>query len=223
MAYKILLLEDDVLLSEILLEFLSEHHFEVWHCENATEALDMGYENHFDLYLFDVMVPQGDGFEALKTLREAGKLAPAIFITSLAKLKDLELGYQSGCDDYIRKPFELAELLLRIQTLLKRNFAHTNKDFEDFGNGVRFDLVSKTIYRDEELVFLPKKEIELLSILLQKPNQFISQQEIFERLWDFHQEPSEMSLRVYIKNLRALIGKDKIINQRGNGYCYVKH
>ncbi|PAF47893.1 two-component system response regulator [Helicobacter sp. 12S02232-10] len=222
MSHRILLLEDDPLLSEIVFEFLSEHHFEVCHCENATEALDMGYENNFDLYLFDVMVSGGDGFWVLKMLRDGGKTIPAIFITSLSSVQDLELGYESGCDDYIRKPFELEELLLRIRTLLKRNFAHMNTDFEDFGNGVRFEFQTKSIYKNKDLIFLPKKEVELLNIFLQNPNRFISQQEIFEKLWSYYEEPSDMSLRVYIKNLRALIGKDKIINQRGNGYCYVK-
>ncbi|PAF46530.1 two-component system response regulator [Helicobacter sp. 12S02634-8] len=222
MGHKILLLEDDFLLSEIVREFLCEHQLEVCHCEGAKEALDLGYENNFDLYLFDVMVDGGDGFEVLDMLRKAGKKTPAIFITSLSSMQDLQAGYQSGCDDYIRKPFELNELLLRIYALLKRKFAHISEDFEDFGNGVRFELHTKLVYRGKDIVFLPKKEIELLNILLQKPNQFISQQEIFERLWEYGEEPSDMSLRVYIKNLRFLIGKDKIINQRGNGYCYVK-
>ncbi|PAF41259.1 response regulator transcription factor [Helicobacter sp. 11S03491-1] len=222
MSNKILFLEDDILLSEIIMEFLSEYHFEIWHCESASGALDLAYEQNFDIYLFDVMIFGGDGFEVLTKLRNMGKTTPAIFITSLSSMQDLEQGFGSGCDDYIRKPFELEELLLRINVLLKRNFAHRNGDFEDFGNGVKFEFCTKNIYHEGELIFLPKKEIMLLSIFLQKPNQFISQQEIFDVLWNYDEEPSDMSLRVYIKNLRTLIGKDKIINQRGNGYCYVR-
>lgn len=222
MANKILLLEDDVLLSEIILEFLIEHDFKVSHCINALEALDTAYEQNFDIYIFDVMIPEGDGFKTLKTLREYGKNTPAIFMTSLSSMQDLQLGYKSGCDDYIRKPFELEELLLRINVLLKRNYAYNNSDFEDFGNGVKFQYLTKNVYKNDELIFLPKKEIELLSLLIKKTNQIINQQEIFSVLWGYDEEPSEMSLRVYIKNLRTLIGKDRIINQRGNGYCYVK-
>ncbi|MDO7252991.1 response regulator transcription factor [Helicobacter cappadocius] len=222
MHNRVLLLEDDVLLSEILIEFLNEHHFNIHHCTDALEAMDIAYEQNFDIYLLDVMIPDGDGFKVLKSLREMGKTTPAIFITSLSSMQNLEQGYQSGCDDYIRKPFELEELLLRINVLLKRNFAHKNTDFEDFGNGVRFEFHTKAVYQGDRLLFLPKKEIKLLSIFVEKPNQFITQQEIFDELWGYDEQPSDMSLRVYIKNLRSLIGKDKIVNQRGNGYCYVK-
>lgn len=222
MASRVLLLEDDVLLSEILVEFLNEHHFEVYHCEDAIQAINLAYEQNFDTYLLDVMVQTGDGFDVLSELRKMGKTTPTIFITSLSSMEDLEQGYKSGCDDYIRKPFELGELLLRMNVLLKRNFAHKNTDFEDFGNGVRFEFYTKSVYRGDRLVFLPKKEIRLLSIFVEKPNQFITQQEIYDELWEYDEHPSDMSLRVYVKNLRNLIGKDKIVNQRGNGYCYVK-
>ncbi|PAF52610.1 response regulator transcription factor [Helicobacter sp. 13S00477-4] len=222
MPNKILLLEDDILLAEIILEFLNEHHFEVIHCSNGVELLDIAYEKNFDIYLFDVMVPEKNGFDVLLTLRNMGKMAPAIFITSLANIENLQQGYKSGCDDYIRKPFKLEELLLRIQTLLKRPFTHRKENFEDFGNGVKFEFETKSVYKDTELLFLPKKEIELLGLFLQNPNQIITKETIFEKLWDYDENPSDMSLRVYIKNLRSLIGKNKIINQRGNGYCYVK-
>ena len=111
MATKILLLEDDFVLSEIICEFLIEVGFEVTHCDNASDALNLAYEKQFDIWLLDVKVPEGDdfvkssdlpGFELLKALREARKTTPCIFITSLSSLQDVQSGYGVGCDDFLK-------------------------------------------------------------------------------------------------------------------------
>ncbi len=231
MSAKILLLEDDFVLSEILCEFLEEQNFNVIHCENASSALNLAYEKKFDIWLLDVKVPKGDnfiesnhlpGFELLKALREADKNTPCIFITSLNSLQDIENGYGVGCDDFLKKPFELVELKLRIQTLLKRSFAHRKEEFEDFGNGVRFYFVSKMLYCNDKIISITQKESLLLNLLLQNANSYVSQSIIFSELWEMNQEPSELSLRAYIKNLRKIIGKEKIINSHNKGYCYVR-
>ncbi|MCW1360021.1 response regulator transcription factor [Campylobacter sp. US33a] len=222
MATKILLLEDDMSLSEIIDEYLSDMGYEIKVVDNAADALDLAYEQKFDLWILDVKVPLGDGFSLLKELRSAGKDTPAIFMTSLNTVQDLQKGFGVGCDDYIRKPFELVELCVRIESLLKRSFSHKNDDYEDLGNGYKFALRSQILYHNSEALSLPSKEIKLLSLLLQNKNNFLSLERIFEELWDYNEEPSEMSLRVYVKNLRKILGKDKIINQRGRGYCYVR-
>lgn len=230
MGAKILLLEDDSVLAEILCEFLESEGFSVALCQDASSALALAYERNFDIWLLDVKVPSGDeletfenlpGFEVLKALRQADKSTPCIFITSLSSVQDLQMGYDVGCDDFLRKPFELVELRLRIHTLLKRPFAHRNAQMEDFGNGVSFDIITKTLYKDGAILPLTNKETALLNLLLQHPNTYIPQERIFETLWDMGQEPSELSLRAYIKNLRKLIGKHKILNQHNKGYCYV--
>lgn len=231
MGARILLLEDDSVLAEILCEFLEGEGFSVELCQDASSALSLAYEKSFDLWLLDVKVPLGDeleefkdlpGFEVLRALRQADKTTPCIFITSLGSVQDLQMGYDVGCDDFLRKPFELVELRLRIHTLLKRPFAHRSAQMEDFGNGVSFDVVTKTLYKEGEILPLTKKETALLNLLLQHPNTYIPQERIFETLWDMGQEPSELSLRAYIKNLRKLIGKHKILNQHNKGYCYVR-
>ncbi|KAA6226399.1 MULTISPECIES: response regulator transcription factor [unclassified Campylobacter] len=221
MAAKILLLEDDSSLNEIVEEYLSDEGYEVSVCEDAQQALDLAYEKHFDLWILDVKVPLGDGFSLLDELRKSGKNTPAIFMTSLNTLQDLQSGYNVGCDDYIKKPFELAELAMRVQTLLKRAFSHNNDDFVTLPNGFKFNLNSQLLYQNDKSIVLPSKEIKLLTMLLKNKNNFLTQEEIFEELWEYGEEPSELSLRVYIKNLRKIIGKDAIINQRGRGYCYV--
>ncbi len=222
MSAKILLLEDDLSLGEIVEEFLLDEGYEVSLVSDAKEALDMAYEKHFDLWIFDVKVINGDGFSLLKELRQSGKNTPAIFLTSLNTSMDFKEGFEAGCDDYIKKPFELLELSIRIENLLKRSFAHKSEDFEDLGKQMKFFLKSQLLYQGDKLYPLPSKEIKLLSLLLQNKNHFISTERIFEELWDYDEEPSELSLRAYVKNLRKLLGKDSIINQRGKGYCYVR-
>ena len=197
---RILLLEDDGVLAEILCEFLESEGFSIELCQDASSALSLAYERSFDLWLLDVKVPLGDeleamealpGFEVLKALRQADKTTPCIFITSLSSVQDLQMGYEVGCDDFLRKPFELVELRLRIHTLLKRPFAHRKAQMEDFGNGVSFDVITKTLYKEGEILPLTKKETALLNLLLQHPNTYIPQERIFETLWDMGQEPSE--------------------------------
>lgn len=105
MSAKIMLLEDDFVLSEILLEFLQEQGYDVCLYDNAKDALNAAYEQYFDLWILDVKVPYGNGFDVLKELRGCGKDTPAIFITSLDRITDLQSGYKAGCDDYLKKPF----------------------------------------------------------------------------------------------------------------------
>lgn len=230
MSAKILLLEDDIVLSEILCEFLEEEGFDITHCESAGEALDLAYERQFDIWLLDVKVPLGDfegkrdempGFALLKSLREADKSTPCIFITSLSSISDLKDGYGVGCDDFLRKPFELTELKLRIQTLLRRSFSHKNNDFIALHDDFKFDIISKVLYKDSAPVALTKKESLLLNLLLKNAPSYVSLEVIFAELWEFSQSPSEMSLRAYIKNLRKILGKERILNSQGSGYCYV--
>lgn len=222
MATKILLLEDDTNLGEIVSEFLEEEGFIVDLVDNAEDALNKAYEKNYDLWVLDVKVPLGDGFSVLKNLREAKKYTPAIFMTSLNTTIDLQKGFESGCDDYIKKPFELEELKIRINAILKRSFSHKNEDYEDLGNGLKFALVSQTLYQNDKPLSLPLKELKLLSLLVKNKGKFIDTAYIFEEIWDYDQEPSELSLRAYVKNLRKILGKDSIINQRGRGYCYAR-
>lgn len=222
MATKILLLEDDTNLGEIVSEFLEEEGFFVDLVDNAEDALNKAYEKNYDLWVLDVKVPLGDGFSVLKNLREIKKYTPAIFMTSLNTTIDLQKGFESGCDDYIKKPFELEELKIRINAILKRSFSHKNEDYEDLGNGLKFALVSQTLYQNDKPLSLPLKELKFLSLLVKNKGKFIDTAYIFEEIWDYDQEPSELSLRAYVKNLRKILGKDSIINQRGRGYCYAR-
>ena len=218
---QILLVEDDETLSELISEYLSEQGYDVTVRTDAKAALDTAYERNFDILILDVKLPKGDGFSLLRELRRLGDDTPAIFTTSLNALQDLEIGYKSGCDDYLKKPYELKELLLRIQILLKRKFSHVNDEFIELNDGYKFYPSSKTLRQNGQIVSLSNKESELLALFLENKNTLISKETIFDKIWNYGEEPSELSLRVYVKNLRRILGKDAIINRRGDGYIYV--
>lgn len=221
MAAKILLLEDDLSLNEIISDALSDEGFKVSCVYDAQEALEKAYEENFDLWIFDVKVPKGNGFEILKELRESAKNTPAIFLTSLSMLDDVKQGFSSGCDDYIKKPFDVDELIIRVKNIIKRNFSHQKEDLIllSTSKNISFDPLNKTLYQDKEIITLTNKEKELLSLLLKKRPHFVSIETIFNEIWSLDEEPVIMSLRVYVKNLRKILGKDLIINQRNIGYA----
>ncbi|OCX43047.1 two-component system response regulator [Campylobacter ornithocola] len=221
MSAKILLLEDDLSLNEIIADALEDEGFTVSCAYDAQEALEKAYEKNFDLWIFDVKVPKGNGFEILKELRESSKNTPAIFLTSLSMLDDVKQGFLAGCDDYIKKPFDIDELVIRVKNIIKRNFNHQKEDLISLNSSknISFDPINKTLYQNEEIINLTNKEKELLALLLKKRPHFVSIEKIFDEIWTFDEEPTIMSLRVYIKNLRKILGKDIIINQRNIGYA----
>jgi DNA-binding response OmpR family regulator len=216
---KILLVEDDLALSDIVGEFLEDNGYEVTRADSFNAATDALYEEDFDLLILDVKIPDGDGFKLLRQIREQKKLTPTIFTTSLDSLEDLQRGYESGCDDYLRKPFELQELLLRVRAVIKREI-RTFAEPIQICTGVYFDEAKRKIIKDNKQYDLPNKEFLLLKIFLSNKNVVLSHEYFFEKLWGWDEEPSEFSLRAYIKNLRKVIGGDCIKTLRGSGYRF---
>lgn len=214
----ILLLEDDPVLNEIIREFLLDLDYAVLSAFNAEEAEDLLYENSCDLMLIDVKLPGTSGFEFLELARANGNEIPAIFITSLNTIDDLSTGFDAGCDDYLRKPFELKELAIRVDALLKRRFFHKNQDAIDLKNGVKFFVESNKVVTKNGEHSLAPKEFELLKLLAENRGKIVSKDLVNERLWSYDEEPSEMSLRTHLKNLRKIIGYDAIETLRGVGY-----
>ena len=220
MKAKILLLEDDVTLSETIGEFLEEREFEVTPAYNGEEASALIYEKRFDLLLLDVNVPLLNGFELLKQKRQDGVRTPAIYITSLNSMDSLESGYDSGCDDYVRKPFALKELLFRVQSILKREFFHSPNPRIELNEDVEYDSESNLLFSHGEEVALSAKEALLLKLFLQRKGEVITHEVIYETLWEYEETPSESALRTYVKNLRKIIGKDKIVSVKKQGYRF---
>ncbi|MDY0123119.1 response regulator transcription factor [Sulfurimonas sp.] len=217
---KILYLEDDLNLSQTVEEFLKDEGFDVVCVYDGDEALETVYAQKFDLFLLDVNVPQIDGFQLLKELRGADISTPTIFITSLKGINDLSLGYESGADDYIKKPFALKELLLRINALLKREYK-THQQLIKINDSVNFNLYANELIKEGEKIPLGHKEFLLLKLLLKHKNECVSFEEIYENVWQFNESHSYMSLRTYIKNLRKNIGKEHILSIKNFGYKLV--
>ncbi|MDM5271830.1 response regulator transcription factor [Sulfurovum sp. zt1-1] len=218
---KILLLEDDTNLNDTVTEFLEDEGYEVVSVYDGEEAQEKLYENRYDLLLLDINVPGIDGFELLKESREHGIVAPAIYITSMDSVEDLEEGFKSGCDDYIRKPFALKELKIRIDTLLKRSFYHQEKERIIISKDIAYDINNNELIIEDKPVSLGNKEAILLKLFVKNEGKVMAHELIFDHLWGYDEEPSDSALRTYIKNLRKLIGKDRIVSIKKQGYKFI--
>ncbi len=217
----ILLLEDDLQLSDTVKQFLQFKGYDVLCAYDGTQAQELAYEKHIDLMLLDVKVPGINGFAFLRELRAQGSDLPAVFITSLNSVEDVEKGFASGCDDYIRKPFALKELLVRIESLLRRSFG-SHEERISLDAALLFDLKRLQLYRHGEKVALKNKELKLLALFLRHPDELLEYDKIYEALWEFSEEPSSGALRTYIKTLRQTIGKERIETVKNIGYRFVK-
>jgi len=217
---KILLLEDDANLNETVTEFLEEEGYEVVSVYDGHEAQEKLYESKYDLLLLDINVPGIDGLALLKESRKEGIVAPAIFITSMDSVDDLEKGFESGCDDYIRKPFALKELKIRLETLLKRGFFHEAKELIKIDENIFYDSKNAELVIEGQSVALGNKESRLLKLFVKKEGEILAHERIYEHLWDYDEEPSDTALRTYIKNLRKIIGKERIVSIKKQGYKF---
>lgn len=216
----LLLLEDDPNLSESVAEYLQSCGYDVVCVYDASSAEDALYEHTFDLLLLDVNVPDGNGFSLLKNSRKEGNTTPAIFLTSRNAMDDVEEGFASGGDDYLRKPFALKELLLRIQTILKRNFYHPPSETIDLGEGITYDTLNQVLKINGVEQNLQLKEHKLLKLFLQHKGELLLHEIIMEHLWEFDETPSDGSLRTYIKTLRKLLGGERIASHKRLGYQF---
>ncbi len=220
MKAKILLLEDDVTLNETIVEFLQEKGYEVISAYDGEEASELIYEESFELLLLDVNVPLLNGFELLKQKRKEGVKTPAIYITSLNSIDSLETGYDSGCDDYIRKPFVLKELALRVENILKRGYFHEISSRITIDEKIEYDVESNLLFVENQEIQLSTKEALLLKLFLQNRDEVLTHERIYETLWSYDETQSESALRTYIKNLRKIVGKEKIVSLKRQGYKF---
>jgi DNA-binding response OmpR family regulator len=213
---KVLLLEDDTLFGETLVDFLEEEGFDVDHHTTSHSVADRLFEeSDYDIYLLDVNVPGMNGFELLERLRASGDETPAIYITSARDKEALSTGFRSGGDDYMKKPIDLDELLLRIEAQLRRR-----KGVQKVQVGTYlFDMERLVLYRGDDPVSLPRKLAELLALLLKNRGEVVSTEEILYELYG-QETPSSGVIRVYINKLKQLFGKEAISNIRGIGYCF---
>ncbi|MEA1983434.1 MAG: response regulator transcription factor [Campylobacterota bacterium] len=214
---RILLVEDDLILAETLEELLEDQGYEITLASSANRALELTYEHSYELMLFDVNIPGFSGFELLDMLRKSGNIIPCIFLTSLNDIASLSHGFEVGADDYLKKPFDFDELLVRISALLRKSFA-TQKNEIAYGEFV-YKIATNELYKDKELIMLAPQELKLLGLFFKRVGDTISKQEFLYEL-DGVGESSEGALRVYITKLRK-VGLE-IQTIKGTGYRLVK-
>jgi len=216
---KILLLEDDFMLADLLYHHLKELSYDVLHVDDGQKALDEASSSTFDLMILDINVPKVSGLDVIKGIREYNDTTPAILITAYQDTKHLKNGFENGCDDYIKKPFDLEELDLRINNIKKR-FSIEN-DEKVIIDSDTYMFPSKNIISVDEVEHqLAKKEIEILLYLTSRKSRVISSDELMQNLWEFEEMPTDATIRVYIRNLRNIIGKERIKTIRGSGYFF---
>ncbi|MFW2565916.1 response regulator transcription factor [Aliarcobacter butzleri] len=215
--YKILVLEDDELFASTLEDFLIEEKFVIDIAKDGEECLSLNYENNYDLYIFDIKVPKISGLELLASLRNSEDNTPTIFLTSYKDKDTLQEAFVKGCDDYLKKPVDLDELLLRIKALLKRN----KKQFEliKLTETLDFNPINKRIYENGIDLNLPTKILDLIELFIENRGDIVTKEMIINRLWAANENYSEGSIRVYINQIKKLfLDANVIVNIKGIGY-----
>ncbi|MGB3751415.1 MAG: response regulator transcription factor [Arcobacteraceae bacterium] len=214
---KILLLEDDLLLNEIIEEYLVSLNYDVTSVYTGNKAEDVLYEESFDLLVFDVNVPNITGFELVENIRKNNIKTPIIFITSRNTENDVIRGFSLGCDDYLKKPFELSELGLRINNVTRLC------QIESYGIVKINDLISysydrKVIINSNKEFNLSQRESQILEYLIKNKNKTLSIDEISINNWAYDEVPEATTIRTHIKNLRKKLTNDCILTLKGIGY-----
>ena len=213
---KILLLEDDTALANILVDFL-EDEYEVVQTYSMKKALHLCEEQKFDLYIFDINVPDGDGISLLQELRDFHDETPAIVITAFEDIKYLKSAFAADASDYIRKPFDLEELAQRIENI-KKHFGLQSSI--NLAKNIVFDTNMHRLEIAGKKVKLSRKESECLHYFYKNRHRVVSSGELLQNFWEYEDMPGDDAIRTLVKNLRKYIGKDHILNVRGEGYKF---
>jgi DNA-binding response OmpR family regulator len=216
---KILLMEDDEILNEIIHSMLLKKGYAVYSVYDGDEAEYLICEKSFDLLILDVNVPGVNGFDLLKNLRKDKISTPAIYITSLNDTEDLKEGFQSGCDDYIKKPFKFEELELRINNI-KRLYKLDKTHLFQISANTTYDFNTSTIFKEDKQYLLSKKEMKVFEYLLNNKNRTVSINELGLNIWTYDDRPTDSTIRTYIKNFRKMLGEGCITTIKGVGYCF---
>lgn len=230
MAKRILLVEDEERLLEVVKLNLELEGYEVQTAVNGKEALDRFHQERFDLILLDVMLPQMDGFAVCRSIRLENRKVPILFLTAKNSAQDRVMGLKIGGDDYLVKPFDLEELLLRVQRLLER--ATTDKKIGRsevaFGGNVLYLDRHQAKTRKGQLIDLGKKELMILQLLTDRDGETVSRDEMLDIVWGVDVYPSTRTIDNFILNFRKYFEEDPrnpkhFHSIRGVGYRFVSN
>ena len=217
---RVLLLEDDNLLSDLLNDYLKDKGYAVTLCLNGQDALEHLIDEKFDLALLDINTPILSGLEVLKTIREEYKnRTPVIILTAYQDTKHLKDSFENGVDDYIKKPFDLEELDQRILRLCRQFSIGQNTNIQ-ITSEIVFEPESCRIINKDKTISITQKERDILKYFYNHKNRVISSDELLQNIWAYEEMPTDATIRVYIKNLREILGKERISTIRGIGYKF---
>ncbi len=208
---KILLLEDDQILADSLREFLELEGYKVDVAHRGPEVYDLTFIKTYDLYILDVNVPEINGFEVLSSLKDAGDETPAIYITALTDINSISKGFAIGAEDYIKKPFDPEELLIRI----KRKYQ--KEDVALYLNDIVYNPVTRILQKEGQTIGLGDVQENIFHTLITEQNKIVDSY----TLMDFLEQPTANALRVNIAKLKNKLGIE-IKNIRGRGYMIEK-
>lgn len=219
---KILLVEDDNSLNKSVELFLTSEGYEVTSCFDGKEALDNLKTNSYDLILTDIMMPNIDGFNLAQKIRNSDKTTPIIFMTAKDDKLSKQLGFKLEIDDYITKPFDIDELVLRVKAVLRRTKIQESKKLV-VGN-LTMDIDEHTAYVDNKEVLFTVREFDILFKLLSNPKHTFTRSQLMEEFWDFDSSATSRTVDVYMAKLRdktSVCTGFEILTVHGLGYKVV--
>jgi DNA-binding response OmpR family regulator len=224
---KILLAEDDPNLGSILRTFLTSKGFGVSLAQNGKTAFEKFNREQFDFCIFDVMMPELDGFSLAEQIRKLDKKVPILFLTAKSMKDDILQGFTMGADDYVTKPFEMTELLARINAILRRSDVNTEDEKQDFEVGLfQYDPETRLLRGNAEEKKLTTKENQLLHLLVKNRNDILDRRIALEAIWGEDNYFNGRSMDVYIAKLRKHLKEDdriEILNIHGQGFKLLVH
>lgn len=221
--FSVLVCEDDKNIRRLMTEYLMGDGYTVTECRDGAEALDSFGKSHIDLLITDVMMPNTDGFELVRELRDAGFDTPVLMITARGAMEDKKAGFGCGADDYMVKPFDMEEMLLRAAALLRRSGTASGKKLS-VGNTV-LDYSTFSVSGPDGNVSLPNKEFQVLFKLLSQPNRIFTRTQIMDEIWGYDSDSDSRTVDVHIRRLREKFGSSpdfEIVTVKGLGYKAVK-
>ena len=227
MTERILLVEDEEDLRMTLCDRLKADGYVAEAAPDGEEGLRKAVHNSYDLIILDVMLPKKNGFDVCRDIRNAGIVTPIIMLTARGQLVDKVLGLKIGADDYLTKPFEILELLARIEAHIRRGIAPATKDagLLQFGP-IRIDLKGTTVFRNGKVVPLSAREFRLLRYFAQNPGTTLSREVLLKEVWGYSEDTFTRTVDVHVGSLRQKLEKDPkqpamIVTVPGLGYKFV--
>lgn len=221
--FKILVVEDDISLNRLFCRTLQRHNYQTFEADNALTALKILEKEYINLIITDIMMPHMDGFEFIQQLRESNINIPVLIITAKSDIMDKQTGFNLGADDYMVKPIDINEMVLRVGALLRRAKSVSEKKLVFGGTTLEYDTWIVTDHNGQQI--LPQKEFQLLYKMLSYPGQIFTRQKLLDDIWGINCVEDSHTLDVHISRLRDRMKKNKdfeIITIRGLGYKVMK-